>query len=140
MGYGDELLSMCINIESWGRVNLVKKGSKGKNRNRYHYREPDYYDVHEAGKLWLDDSHAKTVAIHLFYNTFRGNRCSLEYNLSENHPILRAYQAESKKRSAWQVGWNPKEFVETLAINEIVRNVTIDSISIEVDADLFLMT
>ena len=120
MDYGADLLRLCIEIEAWGRSNIRLKGTKGKQRYRYVYLLPSAYKYEEAAKLWMDDVQAHRVALVLYYGSDE------RYNLEENSPILQAYQREAKKQMARNNGvWISKNFVESLAIDELLKVVTI---------------
>ena len=120
MEYGADLLRLCIEIEAWGRSNIQPKGRKGKQRNRYVYSLPSEYDYEDAAKIWMDDVQAHRVSSALYY------ALNEEYHLEENSPILQAYQREAKKQMARNNGaWFSKNFVESLAIDELLKEVTI---------------
>ena len=120
MEYGADLLRLCIEIEAWGRSNLQPKGRKGKQRNRYVYLLPSAHAYEEAAKIWMDDVQAHRVSMVLYYGSNK------PYPLEENSPILQAYQREAKKQMARNNGaWFSKNFVESLAIDELLKVVTI---------------
>lgn len=135
MGYGADLLRLCIEIEAWGRSNIKPRGIKGKQRYRYVYLLPSAYDYEEAAKIWMDDVQAARVSSVLYY------AINEEYHLEENSPILQAYQREAKKqKSANNGAWSSKKFVESLAIDELLKEVTIadDHQLDNLDASVFL--
>ena len=133
--YGADLLRLCIEIEAWGRSNIRPKGIKGKQRYRYVYSLPSAYAYEEAAKIWMDEVHAARVAAVLYYGSNK------PYHLEENSPILQAYQREAKKQmSANKGAWVSKNFVESLAIAELLKEVTIadDHHLDNLDASVFL--
>lgn len=135
MEYGEDLLKLCIKIEAWGRSNIQPKGKKGKQRNRYVYLLPSAYEYEEAAKIWMDDVQASRVAAVLYYND------NEYYHLEESSPILQAYQWQAKKQMAANHGvWTSKNFVESLAIDELLKDVTIadDHHLDNLDASVFL--
>lgn len=115
MGYGEQLLKLCIKIDAWGSSNVQRKGSKGKQRNRYVYKHPSAYNYEDAAGGWLDYSAAIQVVRVLFYSEDE------RYHLPENCEILRLYQHQHKNRGI------TKEFVEDLAIRELLKTVVIAS-------------
>ena len=135
MDYGADLLRLCIEIEAWGRSNIRPKGTKGKQRYRYVYLLPSAYDYEEAAKIWMDDIQAARVSSVLYY------AINEEYHLEENSPILQAYRREAKKQMARNNGaWISKNFVESLAIDDLLKVVTIaDDHNLDnLDASVFL--
>ena len=135
MDYGADLLRLCIDIEAWGRSNIQPKGKKGKQRNRYVYLLPSADDYEAAARIWMDAVQAHRVSMVLYYGR------NEEYHLEENSPILQAYQREAKKQMARNNGaWTSKNFVESLAIDELLKEVTIadDHHLDNLDASVFL--